>query len=131
MSASCSPAPVPDALTAYLRAVVEVIDASEAATAAQGRPNANAAYDRLQSANEAMHRALVEVMKRRDSLVATAKWREAVPIAERLRDECRAIKRVEVVPDAVRAMYQEKDIAAVTESNAFVAMRRDALGERL
>ena len=27
MSASCSPAPTPDALTAYLRSVVEVIDA--------------------------------------------------------------------------------------------------------
>lgn len=131
MSASCSPAPAPDALTTYLRSVVEVIDASEAATAAQGRPNANAAYDRLQSANEAMHRAFGEIMRHRASLVMTAEWRVAVVEAERARDVCRDLARVAQLPDAARALYRAKDTAGVAESEAFVAMRRDALGERL
>lgn len=122
------PCPVrPDAVTAHLRAVVEVIDASEAASAAQGRPNANAAYDRLETAHRAQREAFAEVMAHRESLVAMATWREAVVAAERARNECRDLARVANVPDAVKALYRAKDAAAVAESEAFVAMRRDML----
>lgn len=126
MSGACTTA-VPDPLTAYLRAVVEVIDASEAATAAQGRPNANAAYDRLESAHRAQREAFADVMACRDSLVATANWREALVAAERARNDCRDLARVANVPDAVKALYRAKDAAGVAESEAFVAMRVDAL----
>jgi hypothetical protein len=125
MSGPCSARP--DAVTAYIWALVEVIDANEAATAAQGKPTANAAYDRLESAHRAKREALAEVMAQRASLVAIAEWREALMVAERARNATRDLAHVPKVPEAVKALYRAKDAAGARESDTFVAMRRDVI----
>ena len=126
MSGPCSSAR-PDAVTAYIWALVEVIDANEAATAAQGKPTANAAYDRLEAAHRAKREALAEVMAQRESLVVIAQWRGALKVAERARNATRDLAHVPKVPEAVKALYRAKDTAGAAESDAFVAMRRDVL----
>ena len=115
-----------DPMTDFLSALVEAIDADEAAVNAQGKANASHAYDRRAEAEHAMRRALGALMGARESVVLARDWRLAVPAAERAKHAVMALgPRREGVDH--RPVYRAKDEAGAAESDALVAMRRDVI----
>lgn len=115
-----------DPMTDFLSALVEAIDADEAAVNAQGKADAHRCYDRREEADQRMRRALGALMGARESVVLARDWRLAVPAATRARYAVDALgPRREGVDH--RSVYRAKDEAGAAESDALGAMRRDVI----
>lgn len=114
---------VTDPMTAYLRALVEAIDADEAASEAHGRDNAARAYDRRELAESNLRRALGGLMADRKVVADALAWREAVVAAERASALTMSLR--ERGSTNHRELYEAKDKARSAESLALWDMRND------
>lgn len=115
-----------DPMTDFLAALVEAIDADEAAVNAQGKSDANRYYDRREEADQRMRRALGALMNARESVVLARDWRVRMAAAEKARDVARDLGPWRE-GTAHKAVYQAKDAAGAAESDALGAMRRDVI----
>jgi hypothetical protein len=115
-----------DPMTNFLSALVEAIDADEAAVNAQGKADAHRCYDRREEADQRMRRALGALMGARESVVLARDWRVRMAAAEKARDAARDLGPWRE-GTAHKAVYRAKDEAGAAESDALVAMRRDVI----
>ena len=115
-----------DPMTDFLSALVEAIDADEAAVNAQGKADAHRYYDRREEADQRMRRALGTLMGARESVVLARDWRVRMAAAEKARDVARDLGPWRE-GTAHKAVYRAKDEAGAAESDALGAMRRDVI----
>jgi hypothetical protein len=116
---------VEDKFTAYLRALVELLDADAAAIAAYGRPDAGKAYDRREAAKRAIRERQCGL--NRKDVADALRWRVAVSQGDRAREAVLSLgpRRGDSLDH--REAYRAKDAAGAEETAALAAMRRGVL----